>query len=109
MFFLLTFMEVGHSETDHRQTIGRTSVEKGERMPPHNACRAKGGNKGIGGPAGTAKLPQKACEKRASRNSPSFAVALNWGIGSSSLNAEVKAFERLQIVRDRNSSYCGSK
>ena len=36
-------------------------------------------------------------ENRASRNSPSFAVALNCGIGSSSLNAEVNAFERLQI------------
>jgi hypothetical protein len=29
-------------------------------------------------------------KNRASRNSPSLAVALNWGIGSSSLNAEVK-------------------
>jgi hypothetical protein len=29
--------------------------------------------------------------------------------GSSSLNAEVNAFERLQIVRGRNSSYFGSK
>jgi hypothetical protein len=29
------------------------------------------------------------CESRASRNSPSFAVTLNWGMGSSSLNAEV--------------------
>jgi hypothetical protein len=44
-----------------------------------------------------------------SKNSPSLAVALNCGIGSSSLNAEVKALERLQIVRDRNSSYLGSK
>jgi hypothetical protein len=33
---------------------------------------------------------------------------LNCGIGSSSLKAEVKAFDRLQIVRDRNSSYFGS-
>jgi hypothetical protein len=33
-------------------------------------------------------------------NSPSLAVALTCGIGSSSLNAEVNAFERLQIVRD---------
>ena len=62
-----------------------------------------------GGPASTAMLPQKACEKRASKNSPRFAVALNWGIGSSSLKAEVKAFDRLEIVRDRNSSYFGSK
>jgi hypothetical protein len=45
----------------------------------------------------------------ASRNSPSFAVARKWGIGSSSLKAEVKAFERLPIVRERNSSYFGSK
>ena len=49
------------------------------------------------------------CENRASRNSPSFAVALNRGMGSSSLNAEVNAFERLQIVRGWNSSYFGSK
>lgn len=34
-----------------------------------------------------------------SRKAPSFAVALNCGIGSSSLNADVKAFERLHIVR----------
>jgi hypothetical protein len=43
------------------------------------------------------------------RNSPNLAVALNCGMGSSSLNAEVNALERLQIVRDRNSSYLGSK
>jgi hypothetical protein len=30
---------------------------------------------------------------------PSFAVALNCGIGSSALNDEGNAFERLQIVR----------
>jgi len=52
---------------------------------------------------------QNDCENRVSRNSPSFAVALNWGIGSNSLNADVNAFERLQIVLDRNSSYFGSK
>ena len=33
------------------------------------------------------------------RNVPSFAVALNCGIGSSSLKADVKAFERLHMVR----------
>ena len=37
-----------------------------------------------------------------------FAVALNCGMGSSSLNADVNAFERLQMVRVRNSSYVGS-
>jgi hypothetical protein len=36
-------------------------------------------------------------------------VALNCGIGSSFLNAEVNALERLQMVRGRNSSYFGSK
>ena len=61
-----------------------------------------------GVPAGTARC-QNDWEKRASRNSPSFAVALNCGMGSSSLNAEVNALERLQIVRGRKSSYCGSK
>jgi len=40
---------------------------------------------------------------------PSLAVALNCGMGSSSLNAEVNALERLQIVRGWNSSHFGSK
>src|SRR5579864_8493920 len=48
-------------------------------------------------------------ENLASKNSPSFAVALNCGMGSTSLNADVNALERLQIVRDRNSSYFGLK
>ena len=37
------------------------------------------------------------------RKPASFAVALNWGIGSSSLNADVKAFDRLHSVRGSNS------
>lgn len=53
-------------------------------------------------------LTQNDCENRLSGNSPSFAVALNCGMGSSSLNADVNALERLQIVRGRNSSYFGS-
>ena len=53
--------------------------------------------------------PQNDWENRVSMNSPSLAVALNGGIASSCLNADVKAFERLQIVRDRDSSYFGSK
>jgi hypothetical protein len=40
-------------------------------------------------PARTATTPQNDCENRVSRNSPSLAVALNCGIGSSSLNADV--------------------
>jgi hypothetical protein len=48
-------------------------------------------------------------ENRISKNSPSLAVALNCGIGSNSLNAEVKALGRLQIVPGRKSSYFGSK
>ena len=52
---------------------------------------------------------QNDCENRASRNSRSLAVAFNCGIGSSSLSADVNAFERLQIVRGRKSSYFGSK
>ena len=48
-------------------------------------------------------------EKRVSRNSPTFAVALNCGIRSSSLKADVNALERLQIVSGRNSSYFSSK
>jgi hypothetical protein len=57
----------------------------------------------MGSPAGTAMSL-----KRLSRNSPGLAVALNCRIGSRCLKADVKAFDRLQIVRDRNSSYCGS-
>jgi hypothetical protein len=58
---------------------------------------------------GKTPLAQNDRANRASRNSPNFAVALNCGIGSSALNAEVNAFEELQIVRGRNSSYFGSK
>jgi hypothetical protein len=84
---------VGHPETDHKRTMG---TQRGkERRPPSTTARRES-NKRIGGPAGTAIHPQKACEKRASRNSPSFAVALNCGMGSNSLNAEVNAFDRLQ-------------
>jgi hypothetical protein len=50
-----------------------------------------------------------ACENLVSKNSPRFTVALNCGIGSSSLKADVKALEKLQIVRRRNSLYFGSK
>jgi hypothetical protein len=53
----------------------------------------------IGGPVGTATPLQKACKNRVSKNSPNFAVALNCGMGSSSLNADVNALDRLQIVR----------
>lgn len=42
-------------------------------------------------------LGQNDCENLVS----SFAVALNCRIGPSSLNAEVNAFDRLQIVRAR--------
>ena len=42
-----------------------------------------------------------------SRRVPSFAVARNCGIGSSSLNTDVNAFDRLHTVRGWNSSYCG--
>lgn len=43
------------------------------------------------------------------RKPPSLAVARNCGIGSSSLNAEVKALDRLHIVLGWNSSCCGLK
>ena len=46
---------------------------------------------------------------RSSKKGASFAVALNCGIGSSSLNAEVKAFAKLHRVQGANSSYCGLK
>lgn len=38
------------------------------------------------------------------RKAPSLAVALNCGMGSSSLKADVKAFERLHMVRGAKSS-----
>src|SRR5258708_7759394 len=72
------------------------------------ACHGQANVKQTGGPAGAARR-QNDFENCASRNSPNLAVALNCGMGSSSLNAEVNAFERLQIVRGRNSSYFGSK
>ena len=36
-------------------------------------------------------------------------VALNCGIGSSSLKADVKALDKLKVVRERDSAYSGSK
>ena len=52
------------------------------------------------GPAGTAlrleRLREVSFEEFAASR------ALNWGMGSSSLNAEVNAFDRLQNVRERN-------
>jgi len=44
------------------------------------------------------------CRKRAKE-----LVALNWGMGSSSLNAEVKALLKLHVVRGSNSGYFGRK
>jgi hypothetical protein len=98
---------VSQPETDPKTDYGNSAgVRSGGLQARLDAERVI---KRIGGPVGTAMLPQKACEKRASRNSPSFAVALKCGMGSSSLNAEVNAFDRLQIVRGLNSSYRGSK
>ena len=45
--------------------------------------------------------------RTACRNPASFAVALYCGIGSSSLNALVKALDRLHMVRGWNSSCTG--
>ena len=44
-----------------------------------------------------------------SRKGPSFAAALNCGIGSRLLNALVNALDRLHIVRGANSSNGGLK
>ena len=44
-----------------------------------------------------------------SRKPASLAVARNCGIGSSCLNADVKAFDKLHNVRGWNSSCCGLK
>src|ERR1700731_2308855 len=76
------------------------------RRPVHLKC----GGGGLGQPAATAAaVLQNFRASRSSRNAPSFAVALNCGIGSSSLNADVNALDRLHMVRGRNSSYCGSE
>jgi hypothetical protein len=48
-------------------------------------------------------------QSSASSEMHDLAVTLNCGMGSSSLNAEVNALERLQLVRVRNSSCFGSK
>jgi len=76
--------------------------QSGGSCLPHNACQLKENNTSGGRPE--PPLGQNDCENRVSKNSPSFAVALNCGMGSNSLNAEVNAFDRLQIVRGRNSS-----
>jgi hypothetical protein len=60
-----------------------------------------------GGAVGNCSL--RTTENLPSRNSPNFRGRFELRIGSSSLNADVDAFERLPIVRDRNSSYFGSK
>ncbi len=44
-----------------------------------------------------------------SRNAPRLAVARNCGMASSSLKAEVNAFDRLHMVRGANSSCWGLK
>jgi len=45
--------------------------------------------------------------RTACRNPASFAVASYWGIGSSSLNALVNAFDKLHMDRGWNSSCTG--
>jgi hypothetical protein len=81
-------------------TNGFGEINGGKRRPPRNAHREKRDNKRSAvRPAPPHFL--KAFENRASKDFPSFAVALKWGIGSSSLKADVKAFDRLSIVRDR--------
>jgi len=65
----------------------------GKRRLPRNACLSKGRKKKARRSGGKAPLAQNDWANRASRNSPNFAVALNCGIGSSALNAEVNAFE----------------
>ena len=57
----------------------------------------------------TPKTPYATSVRMASRNGASFAVALNCGMGSSSLNANVNAFPKLQRVLGANSSIVGLK
>ena len=79
--------------------LGRAATEVVFRT---NAARQRKVNR-LGGACPGPTLLQNNWENRASRNSPNFSVALNCGIGSSSLNAEVNAFDKLQIVRGLNS------
>ena len=66
---------------------------------------AKESNKGSAVRPAPPCFLKTACENPPFKNSPSSAVALSCGMGSSYLNADVNAFERLQIVRGRNPSY----
>ena len=58
-------------------------------------------------PCGLCDYPIPCARLKLSRNAPSFAVAWNWRIVLSSLNADVKAFERLQSVLAWNASCSG--
>ena len=60
-------------------------------------------------PAIPAPSPALHDSRAASRKPASLAVALYCGIGSSSLKALVKAFDRLHMVRGWKSSNCGWK
>jgi hypothetical protein len=74
--------------------------------PPSRHPISRGRLHSIGGPY--CGILAAAYEGRTDcRNPASFAVALYWGIGSSSLNALVKALDRLHMVRGWNSSWTG--
>jgi hypothetical protein len=62
-----------------------------------------------GGPAGTAMLPSKSLREPRLQELAQLRRRPKLGNRVSSLKADVKAFDRLQMVRGRNSSYLGSK
>jgi hypothetical protein len=73
LFFGFRIQTAGWSAIRRLTLNGLWELSGGKERGPPGTTACRGGNKRIGGPAGTAMLPQKACEKQASRNSPSFA------------------------------------
>jgi hypothetical protein len=78
----------------------------------HSQLRANGGQLSVGSVHASQMLERNLLRNYAVnwlRNSPSLAVPLNCGMGSSFLNALVNAFDKLHIVRAENSGYSVSK
>ena len=79
-----------------------------KRRPYAQRLPAKRSNKGSAA-GGYRHVPFRTARSVLPGIIPSLTVALNCGMESSSLKAEVIAFTRLKIVRRRKSSYLGSK
>lgn len=100
------------SFTDGRIVVAGSKVKRLPQCAPPRRWQIHGIADSLGSPpVNQKKTSQMACLPIYSaaccmscRNGASFAVALNCGIGSSSLNAEVKALTMLQSVLGANSS-----